>query len=175
MVLENKKIKIRTAVDSDSDELLTWWNDGKIMEHAGFPYGLKMTKEKVLENINNQSDERKLLVIEFDNTLIGEMNYKLLSEDVSEIGIKICDFNKQNQGIGSQCLCLLINYLFKDINIKKIILDTNLKNKRAQRVYEKLGFKKVKIDIDSWKNQMGELQSVVYYELSKEDWNVINE
>ncbi len=173
--MNKEKIKIRPAIDLDAKQLLTWWNDGKVMEHAGFPYGLKTTKDKVLENIKNQNEKRKLLVIEFDNTLIGEMNYRLISEDVSEIGIKICDFSKQNQGIGSECICLLVDYLFENKNLKKIILDTNLKNKRAQRVYEKLGFKKVKVDIDSWKNQIGELQSVVYYELSKEDWRTMYE
>jgi RimJ/RimL family protein N-acetyltransferase len=52
----------------------------------------------------------------------------------------------------------------------KIILDTNLKNKRAQYVYEKLGFKKTGQNLNSWKDQLGEFQSSVDYELSKEDF-----
>ncbi len=175
MLLKGGKIKIRTAINLDAKQLLTWWNDGKVMEHAGFPYGLKTTKDKVLDNIKNQNEKRELLMIEFDNALIGEMSYRLISKDECEIGIKICDFGKQNQGIGSECLRLLVNYLFINKDINKIILDTNLNNKRAQSVYEKIGFKKVKIDIDSWENQIGELQSVVYYELSKEDWRTVHE
>ena len=50
------------------------------------------------------------------------------------------------------------------------ILDTNLKNERAQYVYEKLGFKKKRINVDSWKNQIGELQSSVDYAISKEEY-----
>ena len=50
---------------------------------------------------------------------------------------------------------------------KKIALNTNLSNTRAQHVYESLGFKKLGIRENSWKNQLGELQSTVDYELVK--------
>jgi len=49
-------------------------------------------------------------------------------------------------------------------------LDTNLKNTRAQHVYEKLGFRKVRTRINAWKDQLGELQSAVDYELTAEDF-----
>lgn len=60
---------------------------------------------------------------------------------------------------------MLICALFEESGYEKIILDTNLKNERAQHVYEKLGFKKVRINYDSWKNQIGELESSMDYEL----------
>lgn len=65
---------------------------------------------------------------------------------------------------------MLISFLFNDMDYKKIILDTNAKNKRAQHVYEELGFKKVRVNRDSWKNQLGELQSSIDYELYQEDF-----
>ncbi len=172
MNIKKDDILIRNAKITDVITLLTWWNDGRVMEHAGFPLGLQTTEIKVLEKINSQNDEFALLILEYKGELIGEMNYKILSNDVASIGIKICDFKKQNQGIGSICLSLLIDSLFDGFNLEKIVLDTNLNNVRAQKVYEKLGFTKVKTDIDSWENQLGELQSVVYYELYKKDWHV---
>ena len=53
---------------------------------------------------------------------------------------------------------MLIKYLFKEMNYDKIILDTKLNNKRAQHVYEKIGFKQVKKD-----------EKAIYYELIKEE------
>ena len=41
------KIKIRDAELKDARTLLLWWNNGKVMEHAGFPYGLETTEEKI--------------------------------------------------------------------------------------------------------------------------------
>ena len=62
---------------------------------------------------------------------------------------------------------MLIRELFSR-GYTKIVLDTNLKNKRAQHVYERLGFQKVDVRIDAWIDQVGEKQSVVDYELTKE-------
>ena len=52
----------------------------------------------------------------------------------------------------------------------KIVLDTNLTNTRAQHVYESLGFRKVRTNIDSWKDQFGRLQSSVDYALVEQDF-----
>ena len=41
---------------------------------------------------------------------------------------------------------------------------------RAQHVYEKLGFHRVRIHENSWKNQLGELQSSIDYELKPDDF-----
>ena len=51
---------------------------------------------------------------------------------------------------------------------RKIILDTNLRNERAQHVYEQLGFEKVRVRENSWKDQLGNWQSAVDYELTEE-------
>ncbi len=170
MNLKNDRIQIRNAINDDVDKLLMWWNNGEIMAHAGFPLGLKTTKEKVLQNIQKQGEKRELLIIEFEGNSIGEMYYKLLTDSIAEIGINICDFSKQNKGFGSECLCMLIEYLFNIKKIEKIVLDTNLKNKRAQKVYERIGFKKVKVDLESWKNQLRELQSTVFYEFKNNEY-----
>ena len=65
---------------------------------------------------------------------------------------------------------MLISELFSR-GYSKIILDTNLKNTRAQHVYESLGFTKLRVNVDSWKNQLGELQSSVDYELLPENFH----
>ena len=65
---------------------------------------------------------------------------------------------------------MLIDFLFKDLKFKKIILDTNLKNERAQHVYEQLGFIRLRVNKDSWTNQVGEIQSSVDYELYPTDF-----
>ncbi len=64
---------------------------------------------------------------------------------------------------------MLIGWLFRN-GYQKIILDTNLTNTRAQHVYESLGFRKVRTNIDTWKDQLGRLQSSVDYELVEQDF-----
>jgi len=58
--------------------------------------------------------------------------------------------------------------LFNEYGYEKILLDTNLNNKRAQHVYEQLGFKKVRTKENVWTDQAGVLQSFVDYELTRD-------
>ncbi len=167
----NKELTIRTATNKDAKILATWWNDGKVMEHAGFPLGLGLTEDKIKQtSITNISNIRQLLIIEFDNKKIGEMNYKI-NEGTASFGIKICDFKYQQKGLGTKLLTMLFNHLFFTLNCNKIICDTNLKNTRAQHLYkDKMGMTQIKISYNSWKNQIDELQSTVFFELKKEDY-----
>lgn len=167
MIINYKNLRIRNATVNDSELLATWWNDGKIMAHAGFPNGLGITADNIAKSLQHDSDDtRRRLIIEDEGIAIGEMNYSNLGNSVAEIGIKICDFSNQNKGYGKVLLSMLISELFS-MGYKKIVLDTNLNNTRAQKVYEYLGFTKVRVNIDAWKDQLGESQSSVDYELSE--------
>ena len=168
MYIRYDTLLIRDAVTADAQQLTAWWNDGAVMAHAGFPNGLDTTAEAIAEKISTDTDDTtRRLVIELDGQLIGETNYRNIGDGCAEIGIKICDFSRQEKGLGRILLSMLISELFR-LDYRKILLDTNLKNTRAQHVYELLGFHKVRVNIDSWKNQLGELQSSVDYELIPE-------
>ena len=164
MELQHGNILLRDATKEDAKQLAEWWNDGAVMAHAGFPNGLGTTEEEVAEDIGTGA-----LIIEEAGKPIGEANYRIVDDKVAKIGIKICVFDCQNRGIGKIVLSMLIRYLF-DNGFDKIVLDTNMKNKRAQRVYESLGFRKVRVNIDSWTDQVGKLQSSVDYELVEKDF-----
>ena len=167
-MLVYKNIVIRNATVADAVLLETWWNDGKVMAHAGFPNGTGQTAESIAEKIKSDADRvHRRMIIELAGVPIGETSYGNVSDGIAEIGIKICDFSQQNQGYGKIILSMLISYLFDELGYKKIILDTNLNNKRAQHVYEQLGFRQVRVRENAWRNQLGELQSSVDYELEK--------
>ena len=165
-VYEN--ITIRNAEKADCARLAAWWNDGSVMAHAGFPMGLGTNEEKIWESIKTDTDDtRRRLILEYENAPIGEMSFRNTGNKAVEIGIKICEKERQEKGIGRKALSLLIRSLF-DMGFQKILLDTNLNNTRAQHVYELLGFQKTGVRIDSWRDQMGNLQSAVDYELTKD-------
>ena len=172
MVLVNKNIKIRNAEAEDVEQLCEWWNDGKVMEHAGFPNGLNETPEKIRESLAGDNDEtHRRHIIEVSDKPIGEMNYRNKGNGVAEIGIKICDFTKQEKGYGTILLSMFIDALFNYYKYEKVILDTNINNTRAQYVYEKkLGFRRIKVRENSWQDQLGTWQSFIDYELKKNDW-----
>ena len=162
MQMQYKNLTIRDAVAADAAQLAAWWNDGAVMAHAGFPLGLGTTVEKVIAGLGNGR-----LVLEENERLIGEACYRKVGEGIAEIGIKICETDCQNRGLGRIILSMLIAWLFER-GYEKIVLDTNLTNLRAQHVYESLGFRKLRINYDSWTDQLGNKQSAVDYELTKD-------
>jgi RimJ/RimL family protein N-acetyltransferase len=159
MELKQENLSIRYATINDAKVLCKWWNDGKIMAHAGFPNGINTTEEKIRNQIMEETDETtRRWIIEIDGEPSGEMNYRNKGEKTAEIGIKICDFEKQEKGYGTQLLKMFMKYLFNELKYNRIILDTKLNNTRAQHVYEKIGFKEVRRD-----------EIAIYYELKKEN------
>jgi RimJ/RimL family protein N-acetyltransferase len=168
MYLKNDNLVLRYATVDDAQILCDWWSDGKVMAHAGFPNGVHTDVNKLIDSIKNETYISRRLIIEIDSNRVGEMSYGI-EDEVAEIGIKICEFSYQDKGYGTKALKMLIGYLFEEIKAQKIILDTNLDNTRAQHVYEKIGFRKVTVRTNSWKNQLGVLQSSIDYELKAED------
>ena len=164
MLLIYENLKIRSAEAGDAELLCNWWNDGQVMAHAGYPNGLGITVDQVQIN-------RGLFIMEVDHQPVGEMSCRKIAEATAELGIKICDFSQQNKGYGPIFLKMLINHLFTELGVQKVVLDTNLNNVRAQATYEKIGFTKVRINHDAWQNQAGEMQSSVDYELLKSEFS----
>ncbi|MCH5323573.1 MAG: GNAT family N-acetyltransferase [Eubacterium sp.] len=170
MLLKFKDLTIRNATEDDAAQLAKWWNDGTVMAHAGFPNGLGTTAEEIAESLARDTDEYRRLIIEKASVPIGETNYEDVGDGTARIGIKICDFSLHDKGLGRVLLGMLISSLFNDMGYKKIILDTNVNNKRAQHVYEMLGFKKVRLCENAWTDQLGNLQSFIDYEMYPEDF-----
>jgi Acetyltransferases, including N-acetylases of ribosomal proteins len=171
MLIKYENLTIRNAEAVDAEQLCAWWNDGKIMAHAGLPNGVGCTPEEIRESLAGDTDEtHRRHIIELDGKPIGEMNYRN-KDGAAELGIKICELSEQEKGYGTKLLTVFIDALFSHYGYEKMILDTNLKNERAQYVYEKkLGFSRVGIEKDAWRDQLGELNSMVNFVMIKSDW-----
>lgn len=171
MNLAHDRLRIRNAEPRDCKQLAQWWNDGSVMAHAGFPEGLGTTAPAIEKLLAGDSDETvRRLIIEYYGLPIGEMSFRVHEKTKYEIGIKICEPDYQEKGLGKIALSMLIEALFS-MGAQRIVLDTNLMNTRAQHVYERLGFKRTAVHTNAWKNQLGELQSSVDYELTADNFH----
>ena len=90
MNLRRDNLTIRNATIADSEQLCLWWNDGKIMAHAGYPNGLGLTSDEIAIDLASDSDETmRRHMIESDGRPIGEMNYRRLHTHGSDKEIVI--------------------------------------------------------------------------------------
>ena len=97
MRIEKDNIVIRSATKDDAVQLNEWWNDGKIMEHAGFPNGTGESVEDTKKNIERcEGKLSQLCMIEIDGKRIGELNYIIKNDGAVYPGWKICNFDYQN-------------------------------------------------------------------------------
>ena len=171
MWLQYQDLIIRNALAEDAQQLAAWWNDGSIMAHAGFPNGIGKSVQDIADSLQKDSDvTQRRLIVQINRTPIGEMNYRTAGRGIAEIGINLCESSTQNRGLGKILLSMLISSLFSDMGYQKIRLDTDLRNTRAQHVYEQLGFTKLRVNENSWTDQLGEQRSSVDYELIPENF-----
>ncbi len=63
MQISNKDILIRRATQHDATLLTTWWNDGKVMAHAGFPHGIHTSVEDVIQQLITDNKKNSSLNI----------------------------------------------------------------------------------------------------------------
>lgn len=178
MRIEKENIVIRSANLEDAIKLNKWWNDGEIMEHAGFPKGLGLSLEETMDEIRRWEGKLSdLCIIEIDKKSIGELSYSIKGDGTVNSGWKICNPKYQNQGYGTTVIKMLLEFLFTDNEIndvfptEEVTWDTMLENKRAQYVYEhKIKARKIKTKENSWQDQLGNWRSSVDYGISREEF-----
>jgi len=78
-------------------------------------------------------------VYEMNKVIIGYIGFRVFDEQAEMMNFLI-DPNYQNDGLGTELLSYCINELEK-LKVSTIMLEVRKSNKKAQHVYEKLGFK----------------------------------
>ncbi len=104
-------------------------------------------KNELIDNLNNK--ERKFLVIELNNNIIGYaiFEYKYKSTNSLWIDQIIIDKSYRNKGYGKKIMDELSKFTLKN-NCKRIELNCWSFNKNALEFYEKLGFIKQSVILE---------------------------
>ncbi|MDZ8187743.1 MAG: GNAT family N-acetyltransferase [Nostoc sp. ChiSLP02] len=164
MLIQKDEITIRLMQDEmyDYELMAKWLTDKKVLEFyegRDNPFPL----ERVIETYKpiTQGDEPIIgCLFSYQNIVIGYLQYCALNDlletdrqlyhleqtdGVYAIDLFIGESQYWNQGIGTKIVSLIVNYLFEELEAKKIVIDPHVDNSRALRCYEKCGFVKVKL------------------------------
>lgn len=97
--------------------------------------------------------------------LIGYMGIKDIKiiRRQSTLGI-VLDPNYVDKGYGTEILDTFLNYYFTEMKMRRMILEVAEFNKRAYRVYEKMGFKPVGYYLDEFFDSGLDLSNPYYLE-----------
>lgn len=141
-----KKIRLRAYKKEDMDKAYRLVNDPevRILLNPGIPYPLKREEEdKFYENLSSSKDTYSFAI-----ERIHDQKY------IGGCGVNEVDWKNSNccvgiflgkpywsSGYGTEAMKILVNFIFKEMNLNRIYLNVYSFNNRAITSYKKAGFK----------------------------------
>lgn len=156
-IYEHDKLVVRTLENQDASLLAKWLSNPEILQYyegRDCPFN----EQLVIEKYFNRDDKVTGCIVEYETVQIGYIQYYLIDdEERREYGY--CDINEiiygldqfigetkyWNKGIGTKLVKSMVEYLLKEKNVDKVIMDPQCWNHRAIACYEKCGFVKKKL------------------------------
>lgn len=183
MIICNKVV-IRQLELLDEKLLHKWRNNGEGNEYCAFDYGFLLSEEafrleikKEIENNAVFPNQKSFIICKKDDMLpIGDISYRSWNKRIrsAEFGIEIGEISERGKGYGFDALSHFLDFMFNFLNLNRIELTTLACNGKAQRLYEKLGFKTIGLMRESSINaKTGEHIDVLYMDLLRREWEEI--
>lgn len=147
-------LTLRPLKLDDFPQVLLWNQDPLFCEVNEWP----LNRDKVLLHNwwkqcveTNKSDFHRI-GIEWNNRLIGYVDFADMTEHSAELGIAIGDSSLWQKGLGSAALTQALEFGKTEFKIHNYIAETHVSNTRAQNMLIRLGFHKTleEISNDYW-------------------------
>lgn len=168
-----------TAVNPDADAgiIARWTHDSQFWRLASpdpaYPESLKNVKREMEE----RPIERHGFAIRtlFDDRLIGLIGLytTVPSQREASLGVQIGERDYWGKGYGTDALRVLLRYAFAELNLARVSLSFLEGNDRAQRSYEKCGFKYEGRERRAWAYE-GRRWDEIYMGLLCEEWQAMS-
>lgn len=168
---QGTRVRLRPLERKHLSSCVEWLNDPEVTEHLSFSEPISMEGEqKWYENLS-RDESTKVYAIE---TLQGEYIGNLGLHDIdlhnrkTEFGIVIGKKDLWGKGYGTEAVLLALKLAFEGLNLNKVYLRVFTGNKKAQKCYEKAGFKKEGILRQDMFKSGKYLDSIIYSVLAEE-------
>lgn len=154
---EDKNIKIRDIRNDDIISLFSCWIDKELNLYDPRPMpntskGLMSTclsfcNRFDVEIMNENIEDRRykyFIITNNEDDFIGFINFFSIEKinKQGEMGVIITDKRYWKKGIAYTSVNMVIKYIFDNMDINRIYIETSENNKPALRLFNKLGFNK---------------------------------
>lgn len=143
---KNKRIKLSLFDNSDLALFIEMSTCPQMMKHVYKPFSVEEAELAFYEKLQPWSIENKnwltFGITEVSSgEKLGNIGFKIinLTQKIAEVGFMIKS-SAQGKGIASEALGLLIDYVFYEIKLKKLIAYCSTSNNASYVLLEKLGF-----------------------------------
>jgi len=174
-MLQGKLVRLRYPERGDLPTFVRWFNDSETTQFLlrGPPMGLEEEEQWYADLLKH---EEKVFCIETsEGKLIGNIGIMHLqwTNRNAEIGVLIGEKEYWSRGFGTEAIALLLRYMFEELNLERISLYCDETNLRAQRCYQKCGFRQEgKYRHHRFKG--GVFTNDVVMSILREDWDGLN-
>ena len=167
--MQGLKVSIREKRVTDAEDDHGWRSDPELaLLDAATP--LRMGFDEYLRQFKQELEHSSAWSRRFGiDTLGGKHIGNCMYYDVdffrgsAELGILVGDREHWSEGYGAEAVQLLLYHMFTDMPMKRVYLHTLENNFRAQKAFEKCGFKIIQpVKRGGWE--------FLYMELKKERW-----
>ncbi|MBD8497233.1 GNAT family N-acetyltransferase [Paenibacillus arenosi] len=164
VLFQEQELSIRQLERGDVDLLVKWLSDPAVLmyyEGRDRPHNTEMVVESFF---GDQGSGEARCIIQYESKDIGYIQfYPIDEEEIQKYGYEsyhgqvygmdqfIGETDYWNRGIGTRLVRATVEYLIAHKGATKIVMDPQVRNERALRVYEKAGFsKKKRLEKHEW-------------------------
>lgn len=173
-IARGQKVRLRRKRLSDAPVDYAWRRDPELARFdAASPLRSSYSDFLVTyrEDIDYPSPFRRVYAIEdLDGQHIGNVMYYNIDErrKEAELGITIGDKRYWSRGYGRDSVQTFLRYLFEDIGLRRVYLNTLDWNVRAQHAFQAAGFSSCGV------NRRG-LHTFITMEIRREEWEQVEQ
>ena len=176
-LLKTKRLLIRPYKDSDLEPLFAYRNDPEVAMYQG--WDIPYPREKAIKEVSGpevmvptEPSGRFKAALELKSTaeMIGDIGFVLAEDDAlqAHVGYTLARAYWQ-QGFATEAVQNVMAYLFDELNLNRIIAETDVLNEPSWRLLERLGFRREAHLVEStWSK--GAYESEYHYAMLKREW-----
>ena len=179
-MLYGKNIYLRGLELTDVPEIMKYWNNRELKRflHAITPHSIQEEEEWVKktwkERRNGNSFVFGIVLVDSD-LYIGNVEVNIMDtlSRRGNLGIAIFNPSYWSKGHGTEAIRMILNYSFSTLNLHSVQLSAFSNNPRAQRCYEKNGFKKTGVRREALFID-GKYFDIFLFDITKKEWKNAN-
>ena len=141
-VLKGKRIKLQPIKLADAPDFVRWFGDKEVVKYLLRQTPMTLPEEKKWITKTLKAEDKIFWSIDNEEgKLIGNTGLTVdVKNKAASFGIMIGEKDQWSKGYAGECLKLIGNFVFKKLKYNRLELGVYEQNKRAWRVYEKVGF-----------------------------------
>jgi RimJ/RimL family protein N-acetyltransferase len=179
IVLRTDRLLVRPALPDDVDFYLELWTDPRVMVNVGFPQGLRITRDDILEKIEKQRQKDtefgRLLVVVLEQTgqVVGECKMDLPDEEgISRTDVKLLPvFWGHHYGV--EVKRALVGHLFAHTDCTAVEGYPNVNNIASIKMQEAVGGVRIGEKVYEFPEEMRDYTTPVHhyiYRVERTGW-----